>query len=316
MHLGSSRGSVKSIDSDPPDPPIGLAILDRELRHVRVNQRIAEINGRSVAETIGLTMRDMAPELAPALEPLVREALEESEPVTGFEFPGLSFAAPGVRRRWRVSYYPVLGSDGRADMVGAVVEEVTRERQAETALRRLVRELRASISGDNPRSTELVARLARAIGANGPAHPPGLEPGPLPAHHPHLGPMPENPAPQQILVVDPEDESAESLSELLQFWGHSVWVSAGAPQALRLLETERLDVLILARDPGVSPDRETARLLDRARTGGLAVIQFTGASQPAGGGFTLGGLRYSLAKPVDPERLRTLLALLPSASPE
>jgi PAS domain-containing protein len=49
--------------------PVGLCLLDRELRFLRINQRLAEINGIPAAEHIGKTVRELMPALADMVEP-------------------------------------------------------------------------------------------------------------------------------------------------------------------------------------------------------------------------------------------------------
>ena len=44
--------------------PIGLCILDRDLRYVRINERLAEINGMPVSSHLGRTLREVVPALA------------------------------------------------------------------------------------------------------------------------------------------------------------------------------------------------------------------------------------------------------------
>ena len=61
--------------------PVGLAFLDRELRYVRINQRwLADINGVPVEETLGRTVREVLPELAPSLEPLCARCWRRASP--------------------------------------------------------------------------------------------------------------------------------------------------------------------------------------------------------------------------------------------
>src|SRR5919202_2359969 len=55
--------------------PIGFAFLDRDLRYVRINERLAEINGRPAADHLGRTGREMVPELAEQAEPLLRRGV-------------------------------------------------------------------------------------------------------------------------------------------------------------------------------------------------------------------------------------------------
>lgn len=44
--------------------PVGLCVIDRNMRWVRVNERIAEMNGFPVADHIGRTLNELLPELA------------------------------------------------------------------------------------------------------------------------------------------------------------------------------------------------------------------------------------------------------------
>jgi PAS domain S-box-containing protein len=64
--------------------PIGMCFLDRELRHVSINQRFAEMNGVSVSAHIGRTVKEMLPELFPRVETYLRRALN-GEPVSRVE---------------------------------------------------------------------------------------------------------------------------------------------------------------------------------------------------------------------------------------
>lgn len=48
--------------------PIGLTILDRQLRYVRLNQRLAEINGIDIDDRIGRTIHEIVPDLVDGIE--------------------------------------------------------------------------------------------------------------------------------------------------------------------------------------------------------------------------------------------------------
>ena len=52
--------------------PIGLALVDREMKYVRVNDKLAEFNGRPVASHLGRTFSEIVPEMAATLEPIVQ----------------------------------------------------------------------------------------------------------------------------------------------------------------------------------------------------------------------------------------------------
>jgi PAS domain-containing protein len=75
--------------------PVGLAVHDHDLRYVRINDRMAEINGLPAEAHIGRTVAEVVPEVA-AIEADLRRVLESGEPLTELEVAGTTAAAPGV----------------------------------------------------------------------------------------------------------------------------------------------------------------------------------------------------------------------------
>ncbi len=114
--------------------PIGLNVLDRDLRFVRINERLAEINGFSVEEHLGRTVREVLPELADTAEALLRPIFETGEPRLNVEIRGETPAQPGVERVWLESFLPLKDGD-RVIGINTVCEEVTERIQVEAALR-------------------------------------------------------------------------------------------------------------------------------------------------------------------------------------
>ena len=104
--------------------PIGLALVNRDYRWVRINESLAEINGFSVDEHIGQSFSELLPELSDVLEDICRKVFETGEPLLGLEIEGETHAAPGERRNWIGDYYPVW-QDGSVFAVGVCVREVT-----------------------------------------------------------------------------------------------------------------------------------------------------------------------------------------------
>lgn len=49
--------------------PVGLALLDRDLRFVRINEWLATINGKPVEAHVGRTLEEIIPEIAPQIIP-------------------------------------------------------------------------------------------------------------------------------------------------------------------------------------------------------------------------------------------------------
>ena len=111
--------------------PVGLAVVDREFRYLRINETLAAINGIPVADHIGRTPRELLPHLWPLIEPLYLGTLQ-GEIVRNREMSGRT--ASDTVAHWLVSYYPV-----RVDTViigiGIVVNDVTQLHQVSDALR-------------------------------------------------------------------------------------------------------------------------------------------------------------------------------------
>jgi PAS domain S-box-containing protein len=114
---------------------VGLCTLDLELRYVRINERLAEINGIPAAAHIGRTVREMVPTLADAIEEVTARILATNLAVENHEFSGQTAAEPGITRYWDESWYPLQGPGGKIIGFGGVVEEITKRKQAEAALR-------------------------------------------------------------------------------------------------------------------------------------------------------------------------------------
>jgi PAS domain S-box-containing protein len=115
--------------------PAGLALLDRQLRYVQLNETVAEINGVSMHDHLGKTVREILPNLAPVAEPLLQKVLATGQPVWNVELSGETRSQPGVLRHWLETFFPIFGKDGRPDCIGVIFVETTAQKQAERKLR-------------------------------------------------------------------------------------------------------------------------------------------------------------------------------------
>ncbi len=55
--------------------PVGLAFLDKKLRYLNLNKRMAQMNDCTVEEHLGRTVHEVLPELFPLIEPFLQRAL-------------------------------------------------------------------------------------------------------------------------------------------------------------------------------------------------------------------------------------------------
>src|SRR5262245_52365747 len=96
-------------------PQLVVGFLDAELRYTHVNERLAALNARPVAEHLGRPVVDVLPHLAFEIEPLMRGVLETGEPVVGVERTHPDVA--GRPHHVLASYLPVRGDDGSVEGV-------------------------------------------------------------------------------------------------------------------------------------------------------------------------------------------------------
>ena len=92
--------------------PVGLLLLDRDFRIVRINERLAEIDGHSVEDHLGRTLDEVVPELAPELKEIYRPVFERGVPAQNIEIHGVTPKEPGVERDWIGNYFPFRNAEG------------------------------------------------------------------------------------------------------------------------------------------------------------------------------------------------------------
>ncbi|WP_310489625.1 PAS domain S-box protein, partial [Chamaesiphon sp. VAR_69_metabat_338] len=127
------RSQLGEIEAIYQHAPIGLCFIDLDFRFVRINEQLAQIDGLSVNEHIGRTLREILPDLADTIEPLYRQIIESSQPILDLEISGTTQAQPGVERYWLVSYYPQTDDRDRPIGINAMVQEITERKRIEAA---------------------------------------------------------------------------------------------------------------------------------------------------------------------------------------
>jgi formate hydrogenlyase transcriptional activator len=128
--------------------PLALGLLDRDLRYVRLNERLAEINGQPVEDHIGRTIFEVIPDIAEKVAPVYRQVIETGEPVRDLNITGSTPADSNAVRHFRANYHPWKGDDGEIKGVSVVVEDVTERKQAQQAF------------NERMRFQELISRIA------------------------------------------------------------------------------------------------------------------------------------------------------------
>jgi PAS domain S-box-containing protein len=115
--------------------PIGLSFINTELKFVRINEQLAQINGLAAPAHIGRTIREVLPEMADTIELLYQQVIESGKPILNLEVSGITSSQPGIDRYWLASYHPHKDVSGRVVGVGAVIQEITDRKRQAAALR-------------------------------------------------------------------------------------------------------------------------------------------------------------------------------------
>jgi len=149
--------------------PVGVGLLDTDLRFIHVNQRLANITGVAADAHTGLGWHDIAPAVADELDTLCRDALTTGVPVTGVDIcraeRGADGDSPAGATRpdalavWRVGVTPVVGDAGDITGLTITLQDVTaRKRDAEA-----LRDARASADQRQAFLHAVADRLPRAF---------------------------------------------------------------------------------------------------------------------------------------------------------
>jgi PAS domain S-box-containing protein len=114
--------------------PIGLTFLTPDCRYLKINQRLTEICGISVADHIGRSVRETVPQVADQVEFIVRTILHTGEAITGIEVHGQRIDKSNAERCWLTHWHPLRRRDGSILGINVVAEEITERKRSQEAL--------------------------------------------------------------------------------------------------------------------------------------------------------------------------------------
>ncbi|MBT2396718.1 SpoIIE family protein phosphatase [Streptomyces sp. ISL-100] len=138
LGLATDQATLRSVERDlalstrlVSQSPIGLAVVDTDLRYVTVNPALERINGLSAAEHVGRKVHEALPFLdTESIEASMREVLATGVPILDRESVGRTPAAPDREDVWSVSFYRLEASNGKVLGVATSVVDVTERRRA------------------------------------------------------------------------------------------------------------------------------------------------------------------------------------------
>jgi PAS domain S-box-containing protein len=116
-------------------------------------------------------------------------------------------------------------------------------------------------------------------------------------------------APRHILVVDDNDDAAQSLALLLRLGGHEVRVANDGPSALAAVEAEQPEIVVLDLElPGMDGFKVARRLREQPGFEDMLVVALTGYGQEEDRQRCLeAGFDGHLVKPVEADALNQCL---------
>lgn len=123
------------LDSFFSQSPITLAILDADLRFVKVNPYASRLIGMPADQLEGRLMSEAMPEFAHRILPRLRQVLESGETETNSLVSGELPDEPGIIRHWLFSHFAIAVEGGRAIGLGMIAVDITDRVRAEEALR-------------------------------------------------------------------------------------------------------------------------------------------------------------------------------------
>ncbi|MER7931054.1 MULTISPECIES: SpoIIE family protein phosphatase [unclassified Streptomyces] len=169
LGLAADRAAVERVELDAAlairlvsQSPVGLAILDSDLRYRAVNPALERITGQSAAERLGRTAGEILTYLDTGPEARLRRVLETGESVVDRDIVCRPPGDPDHDHAWSVSYYRLEDSGGRVLGLAYSVIDVTERYRAATeaaeARHRLAMIARASASVGTTLDLETTAR--------------------------------------------------------------------------------------------------------------------------------------------------------------
>ncbi|MBV9959326.1 MAG: PAS domain-containing protein [Acidobacteria bacterium] len=115
----------------PANATAGVAILNADLRYVEISDGLARMHGLTPEEHLGKSVREIVPQLAPVVEPLLRRIIATGEPAFNIQLTGELDGGSGHIHRLVISYIPLYGAEGKPQGICALVAEATEGRASE-----------------------------------------------------------------------------------------------------------------------------------------------------------------------------------------
>jgi PAS domain S-box-containing protein len=115
--------------------PVGFGFFDHELRYLRLNPAMAEMNGVPIDAHLGRSLVEVLPNLSPEVAESFRQVLHSGQSIVNKEVIGEGPGGLGEQRYWLCNFYPVKLPDGTMLGAGVVVADIDDRKRMEEALK-------------------------------------------------------------------------------------------------------------------------------------------------------------------------------------
>ncbi|MFC9157844.1 SpoIIE family protein phosphatase [Streptomyces bauhiniae] len=138
LGIAADRGLLQRVETDLAlcerliyQSPIGLALLDPDLKYLLVNPALERIDGMPAAEHVGRSLRETLPLTdMETVESALRQVLTTGIPLLDQYHVGRPRNDPGQQHAWSLSFYRLEDPSGRVLGAAASVVDVTERHQA------------------------------------------------------------------------------------------------------------------------------------------------------------------------------------------
>ena len=124
--------------------PVGLYVVDRNLRFLRINEHLAATSTLTAEEHLGRTIRDVIPQLADTIEQAWADVMTTGQPRLNVDIHGTMEPNPGLERHWLVNYFPLRSLDGTVVGGTAAALEITEYKRLEREREALYKQVLAN----------------------------------------------------------------------------------------------------------------------------------------------------------------------------
>jgi len=143
--------------------PVGLCVFDNQLSFIRINERMAELNGFEISEHIGRSPRDLLPGLADKADEMRDRVVEAGKSILGIEIVGETPAQPNVERTWLENWQPLKDESGKVVRINVMAVEITEQKKLNQQLIKARNELEAKVKERTAQLKTIVNSLEKEI---------------------------------------------------------------------------------------------------------------------------------------------------------